>query len=358
MQDGEECAFTMCFRGVDADTLDAVNPEYTSTVRCYMLWVFNGVIQFEDDNVAEAPQVSSLVSGVTGYSVSAWVRVIQGATNLGANQTILAFGSTKNIPSAVGPADTGLSVLASIFWVAQSLDRGAFGYYDDTIGSNFTQPVFAVDQWHCVTVTVAADGAGVLYVDGGLPSFDSAESIDETITGRVTFQTKSRPDNEADYGSLTLGGNFRGVLDEVRVWDKALTAQEVDANIYTRAPAIGVNGLLALLSMTPSTTSMFGETTASMPILSTEGDGQVHQRLPYPGMTPCTLGLSQQVVGPTAGGCVIQVEAWGVDQFGAKLSCKFGDRVVRFQGPVESPIGFLTLRFQGPSPPPAGKGGV
>ena len=310
-QDGEECAFTMCFRGVDSDSLDSPNPEYTSTVRCYIIIVYNKVLTFEDGDSASAEDVSSLVSGDHGYSVSVWVRVNNLQTP--GNQTIVAFGSSRSVPSAVGPPDAGLPVLSSIFWTADSVDSGAgsFGYYDDTIGSNFTKPVFSVLQWHCVTVTVTADGEGKLYVDGGLASFDSAESIDETITQSVTFHTKARLDNEVwyaagdsamaspnYYGTMTLGGNFRGTLDEVRVWNKALTAAEVDTNIYTRAPTMNVDGLVALLTMT-------SQTSAPMPMLSRAA---MNNNLPYTGMTPCTLGLSQQVVGPTAGGCVIRVE--------------------------------------------------
>jgi hypothetical protein len=321
------------------DTMGSPNgAEYTSTVRCFLLIVFNKVLDFADGDLASAEEVSSLVAGDQGYSVSVWVRLSPLQTP--GNQTIVSFGSTRDRPSAVGPADTGVPVLSSIFWTANSTeDNGAFGYYDDTIGANFTAPVFAVETWHCVTVTVTASGEGRLYVDGGLASFDSAESIDETITRSVTFKTMARLDNEVwynanddamaspnYYGTMTLGGNFRGYIDEVRVWDKALTPAEVDTNMYTRTPLLGVDGLVASLTMTP-------ETSAPMPTLS---QGLVNGNAPYTGMTPCTLGLSQQVVGPTAGGCTIRVEGHNVDQFSPKVACKFGDRVVR--GTVEGDV--------------------
>jgi hypothetical protein len=142
--------------------------------------------------------------------------------------------------------------------------------------------------WHYVALTVAVGGSGNLYVDGSLTGYDIATSIDLHKQPHVSFQTSSRPDDEVytittvqpnvldtctrtnglppctlandltvvGYpGYFRVGGGFYGFIDEVRVWNKALSPAEVDADKFTRQVFTGeghsLNGGIRLKLLHP-----------------------------------------------------------------------------------------------------------
>lgn len=326
--------YTVCFQGIDADT------SQTTDTRCYHILVHNGVLSFDtSDDAAEVHAVSSMVHDVGGYSMSAWVlprRINDGTSR---NNTILMFTSTRDIPMPYATmVDKGVPVRSSIFWLQGPDAVGTFGYYDDRAGGVMTKRIFRENYWHYVAVTIGDDGQGALYVDGSLPQYDLPSSIDAKLYDVQHFSTTSRPDTgtyfHADdstlstrlyYGNFRIGGDgFHGVIDEVRVWDRQLSPSDVDADMFTRVAVMGEQGVVLALSMTPEVVP------TKMPDVYGTLDTE-----PYPGVTPCSILLSHNI-GPTAGGCLVSVEASGVAP-SSQLMCAFGDyrvKVEPFQGNI------------------------
>jgi hypothetical protein len=127
-------------------------------------------------------------------------------------------------------------------------DGARFVYYDDNILAAAAPAAAPPGEWHYVAVSVAADGEGILVVDG-------APAVD--------FSTRSRPSG----GSLTLcarltaaaagaaaglsdaTSHFAGEIDEVRVFAKPMTQEMIAAGAFSPDVA-GEAGLVSLLNFT------------------------------------------------------------------------------------------------------------
>jgi len=298
--------------------------------------------------------VSSMIPDNQGYTVSAWFipNPNDCPTCPAANETLFSFVSTRHIAETYGTQkDTGLSIRSSVFWTEKGEGIGAVGYYDHFRGGVVTEATFRAGVWHYVALTVDADGVGTLYVDGAVAQFDQPTQLDESLYAVANFSTRSRPDNTVYYdpadvtrstplyhGKMKLGEGYSGRLDEVRVWGKSLTAAEVDADMFTRAVTVGEDGVVLALTMTPATPTDPIPTNPATPAMVASwpdslgkragGDAFEEDGLPYPGMTPCSMSLSGQVIGPTAGGCTITVGTVNTAD-STRPACKFGDTVVR-----------------------------
>jgi hypothetical protein len=108
-----------------------------------------------------------------------------------------------------------------------------FVFIGGWISANFTAPAgFDITQWHYYIG--AFDGKSIrIYVDGKL--------VGETAkTGDI---------NTSDTGPLTIGRDdglnryFNGQLDEVRIWSRALTKEEISTEMYL--PGSSLDGLVA-----------------------------------------------------------------------------------------------------------------
>jgi len=105
-------------------------------------------------------------------------------------------------------------------------DNGSLSFVmsvDNTWEEAFTGPIMNTNQWHHVA-TVVDDGEIRLYVDG-------VEMASHSFTGNPSHGA----DLDLHIGSSAgFGGRFfDGVLDEIRVWDVARTANEIADNTTT-----------------------------------------------------------------------------------------------------------------------------
>jgi len=292
------CAHTLCF----AATEDGSHGD----VRCYKVEVHNKVLQVGGAGAkAEAPAVSTLVTPAGGFAMAAYVKVGCDSSSAERNETVLAFTSGRT---------EGLETRNAIMWNEDAADKGSFFYYDCHRGTVFTPRRFCCGTWHFVAVSVGEDDQAVLYVDG--ESDVLASSLAESLAAAVPFSTASRPDNNLDgagMGSFEMGPGMSGALDDVSVFNTALSAQEVQE---LRA-AGAVEG-------TPSVAS-FTMSGAFVPPNITGSVAAVH--MTYPGLTPCVLGL-EHAIGPTAGRCPSKVHGWGFAP-GLAAKVRFGDAEVR-----------------------------
>eukprot|EP00898_Chlorokybus_atmophyticus_P005483 jgi/Chlat1/5936/Chrsp4S06411 len=147
------------------------------------------------------------------YSFGAWAYPYENSEL----QSVIAFGSLGDNRNR-----------AVLQWKGDSNSPfGVFYYYDDHIhdvGMKYpdgSDRYVATGQWHHVFVTVNETNEGTLYINGMAAS---------------TFATVSRPDTSVNgtlYVGMTLDDDhypseyFSGLIDEVRVYDYALTAEEV-----------------------------------------------------------------------------------------------------------------------------------
>lgn len=111
-----------------------------------------------------------------------------------------------------------------------------FCYYDNANGYEYSGDHFEPGSWYHVAVTIDASGDGVLWVNG-------AE--------QATFNTTIRPEHGARFSigqEWDVSGEsqfFKGMIDEVRVWNRARTQEEITADIYNplRGDEDGLVGL-------------------------------------------------------------------------------------------------------------------
>jgi len=156
----------------------------------------------------------------SGYTMFAWVKPASAKAG-----TVMSFQS---------PAP-GLLREAEIVY-----DGARFVYYDDNILAAAAPAAAPPGEWHYVAVSVAADGEGILVVDGA---------------AAVDFSTRSRPSG----GSLTVcarltgassaTSHFAGEIDEVRVFAKPMTQEMIAAGAFSPNVA-GEAGLVSLLNFT------------------------------------------------------------------------------------------------------------
>ncbi|MDP6538208.1 MAG: c-type cytochrome, partial [Planctomycetota bacterium] len=135
------------------------------------------------------------------FTVEAWVRLAQPLTN------------ADGILCGIGDFDLNFHDARPRLWC------GA-GFGDVIIAERRVRP----DTWTHVALTRDLDGVLRLYLDGALDCTASAPTP-ERFEG-------------LDVGRTTPGGGTEGALAEVRLWDRARTAEEVGASFRLRLRAV------------------------------------------------------------------------------------------------------------------------
>ena len=145
------------------------------------------------------------ISGTGAFAVAAWVKTGYAARQLIVNQVTPQSG----VPYS-------LEVLASgrVSWWTYGWGGRQTG---DAYGFQMTSTRAVADnQWHHVVGIREADGTGRIYVDGVLDSSQSA------------------PARDLRAGSAYVGSTFVGLMDEVALFDRALTQTDVQALMAAR----------------------------------------------------------------------------------------------------------------------------
>lgn len=258
----------------------------------------------------EANGVAQKLTG-SAYSFGAWVYP---RTKAGI-QAILSFGST--VPSSV--------LNAGLIQFKSDGAKGVFYYYDDCIydvamKDSATGADFEVDvnKWYHVMVTISSANEGSLYLDG---------------VKRASFSTTCRPKSDGT-GSFVMGMDmddlmfpkeyFDGLMDDVRVYDTALTEQEMATagSCYTSFKDLG--NLVAYFNFNNGTgdfaTDVVGnvkgtfssssETTYDTAAQSFVGSSDIHATYKYAGVPwyPAYLSKVSSSSGPLRGGNTITLE--------------------------------------------------
>jgi hypothetical protein len=160
----------------------------------WTLGIVGGALSLDGINgTVTVPNMRGLGAGNTAHTVAAWVKVISLPSN---RAWILLLGNEG----------TG-----SHHWLINSLGVTQLGVWN----GGQVNPTLPLGEWKHIAVTF--DGATLAgYVDGMLAG-----------SGAAIFDLEGMP--------LTIGGphigenNFNGMVDDVRIYDRALTAAEIAA---------------------------------------------------------------------------------------------------------------------------------
>ena len=193
------------------------------TVECSDRWMSKDYAKL---SLTDALTLGSLLNPVANepgeYSFSAWVKpgMMEG------QQAVASFGCM----------DCPKMNRAVLQWVGMADNMGMFHYYDDYIndvvmkrddGSNI---MLAANQWYHVAFTVDKENCGFLYLNGNqVASFTTASRPvgGGFNTNRATFTLGVDLDDQLHPKEF-----FQGMIDEVRVFKKALSKEEVFSTIY------------------------------------------------------------------------------------------------------------------------------
>ena len=325
-QHGEECVYTVCFKGSDTES----SSDATS-VRCYKIEVYNSVLEFTGSEEASAPDLSASIGPSAGFSMGSWVYPKCSGTAAGKNQTVMSFGSNRNFQTSLG-TDSGLQIRNAIKYSTDSSGESTFFYYDDYIGAVHATNKYCCDKWHYVGVSVGSDNNAFLFVDGAVAKSQVTGSRNTIKFDVKAFQTASRPDNNLDgdgQGTFKVGHlpneGFVGMVDEVSVFDKALTSLEMHAYMEKR-DLTGSANLKGYYTMTGTLPLKNQATSVTSDLSASVGTPSIVKKA-IPPMIPCVLGL-QHSVGPSDGSCPTDVYGWSMSD-GLATACSFGGRVIQ-----------------------------
>ncbi|XXY44870.1 protein kinase [Sorangium sp. So ce269] len=178
-----------------------------------------GALRFDGvDDYVEAPHARSLDVGEGDLSITAWVQTTS------AEGIVVIVDQRDEGPRGVH----GYCVFLSRGHLsAQLADRDASpkcSMGTSTACTNYLSGAFVADgSWHHIAVTVdrrAVDG-GTFYVDGAAAGRFDPTSRPGSLDNRAPLRIGSRSSSES--------GFFRGVVDEVALYRRALSPEEVAA---------------------------------------------------------------------------------------------------------------------------------
>jgi len=169
---------------------------------------FNTALNFDgvDDYVA-ANSLTDDLDGAAAFSYAAWVYP-QAQSGYG---TIIGFntstGDNRNL--------AGFS------------PDSRFYYWDPVSGNTSSANTFVTDRWYHVAVVVDGSDSGILYVNG-------VSEATFTIGAGTKPAAGDRFSIGQEWDSGSTSEHFKGRIDEVQVWTKALSPAELRANMYKR----------------------------------------------------------------------------------------------------------------------------
>ena len=334
---GMECAYTVCFQGIDLDTVEANDAdeavlEYTN-VRCMKIEVRNTVLEFTGGEYAAVPTLSAMIEPMAGMTMSAWLYPACSASEASRNITAFYFASSRTDVRMAMQEDKDKDYRVRngvMYHQLAGESHGAFAYFDGWVGPVMSPAQYACDMWHYVAVTMTESGASQLVVDGIAQEAPLPGSRDVRSFSVTDFASKSRPDSLSlnNTGHFFIGympnAGWVGAIDELRVWNRALTLGEVKTDMHARVLDGSDATLKAYFQMRD------GAGGSEFPMHDYSGNNNAmlgadsfnvstvpwHVSTPpanaswaIPTIMPCVLGL-QHTVGPTSGGCATEVYAW------------------------------------------------
>lgn len=187
---------------------------------------FDGV----DDYVEFGPGYAIGSPGEHDFTVEAWLRMPQGSGNLDAAVSTVfePYCSDQGFSLSAGGSPGSWYAGSHLAQAGCGNDNGLF------------EPVPVFSDWHHVAITYEVTGTsgskshGTLsvYLDGGLAATAETLPLDMEPRPVLKFGAISGP-GHAPYA----GYRWRGEIDEVRIWNRARSAEAIQCTMFT-----GLNG--------------------------------------------------------------------------------------------------------------------
>ena len=169
---------------------------------------YGKALSFDGGDYVRVEDSPSLNFGTGDFSIEFWIKtettaeefvIMKGTTGVGGRRFLMKIGR-----EGVGKIDIGLDDDVS----------------DARMGSN---TAINDNTWHHVVAVCDRDDKRKLYIDGVLDN-----SMDETVTGSINATAPLAIGAKSDALSIA---NFHGVIDEVRLYNRTLTSEEI-ADLY------------------------------------------------------------------------------------------------------------------------------
>ena len=172
-------------------------------------------LSFDGTGYADVASFAGLPLGASPRTIAAWVK--PSASN--ANQFMLGYGHHAD---------------KQLFGFFRKEDWNSFGFSIEGHNYNLaTHVTLPADTWTYIAATLASNGTLTAYVNGS-PVQDGAYGAFDTASSSFRL------------GDSPAGGiPFHGVIDEVAVYDRALSGTEISALMTTALPEPGSVCLVA-----------------------------------------------------------------------------------------------------------------
>jgi hypothetical protein len=229
----------------------------------------NNAYSFDGVNDLITIVTSTHPTGNVDITYSLWIYSL----NNSVNKSLLNVGDNgiTNKRSAIGNEITG-----GISYIAQAND----------IASSYFSPL---NQWHNIIVTKAGESVN-FFLDGMLFNFGTITSGQNITNTRIVFGS-----NGTNWGG---GEFFSGKLDDIGIWNRALTQQEI-SNLYNAVSCANNTAITPQINSvaTGSTVTFSASTSDPNPTYVWQSDlGQGFQTLNdfgnYSGVNTATLNIS------------------------------------------------------------------
>ncbi|MGL1934253.1 MAG: hypothetical protein OCD01_04515 [Fibrobacterales bacterium] len=154
-----------------------------------------------------------------GLSMELWVKLdtIENHTHL----FNLAGGSNNNYFVAFDLQVDSLGEHYLEYVVSNSSD-GSGDWYGMSI-----HDIFTIDEWIHVAVTVTSEGYVTFYVNGKVHTQETEPNL------KALPRNVARSSNFIGKSSNSDGAYLNGLVDNVRLWNRALNASEIEMNLYS-----------------------------------------------------------------------------------------------------------------------------
>ena len=213
---------------------------------------------FEFDNLPSSnnqflsTSSTAFLNGLTEYSISGWYKAKDSSRGI-ADYEVLVGRDTGSItcPDKVGQWSLGL----------YDCRYAVFGR-ENSVWESFSSPCNETEVWHHVTATYNQVGNTIkLYKDGVLQN---------TTTGTASC---GGPVTSADIGDLFLGKGFTGILDDVFIHNREITAAEVSQLYGLGSSCCQLSPCTVLVTPTFNALAPIctGDTLIALPTSSIEG---------------------------------------------------------------------------------------
>jgi hypothetical protein len=169
----------------------------------------NAVSAYSFDGVDDFIEVQSQT--LNGVSVAGWF-------NIEAPGTSSSGGLSSLVSTLMGPFYTGFELRINETLFPEWLIGG-----NGTWQSNINSSEVSLNSWHYLVGVWNGDlGSSTIYLDGDDVSTTSASYFTNNVSS-LLFGTR---------GNYSNGGWFQGYLDDIGIWNRALTEQEIQ-NLFT-----------------------------------------------------------------------------------------------------------------------------